>query len=86
MVQWLRLHTPNAGGPGSSPGQGTKSHMPQLRVHMPQLKIRGHFPGGPVVKNPPSRDFSGGVVVKNLPANDTGSTPGPERSHMPQSN
>ena len=33
-------------------------------------------------------DFPGGAVVKNLPANaeDTGSSPGPGRSHMPQSN
>ena len=33
-------------------------------------------------------DFPGGTVVKNLPANagDTGSSPGPGRSHMPQSN
>ena len=31
MVQWLRLHTPNAGGPGLIPGWGTSSHMPQLR-------------------------------------------------------
>ena len=23
-VQWLRLHTPNVGGTGSIPGQGTK--------------------------------------------------------------
>ncbi|TEA31286.1 hypothetical protein DBR06_SOUSAS710034, partial [Sousa chinensis] len=38
-VVWLRLHTPNAGGPGLIPGQGTRSHMPQLRVCMPQLKI-----------------------------------------------
>ena len=32
--------------------------------------------------------FLGGTVVKNLPANarDTGSGPGPGRSHMPQSN
>ena len=32
--------------------------------------------------------FPGGVVVKNLPANagDTGSSPGPGRSHMPWSN
>ncbi|TEA40837.1 hypothetical protein DBR06_SOUSAS19710046, partial [Sousa chinensis] len=29
VVQWLRLHTPNNGGPGSIPGQGTRSHMPQ---------------------------------------------------------
>ena len=32
-------------------------------------------------------DFPGGAVVKNLPASagDTGSSPGPGRSHMPQS-
>ena len=35
-----------------------------------------------------SRDFPGGAVVENLPANagDTGSSPGPGRSHMPWSN
>ena len=35
-----------------------------------------------------SWDFPGGAVVKNPPANagDTGSSPGPGRSHMPQSN
>ena len=38
VIQWLRLHAPNAGGPGSIPGQGTRYHMPQLRVRMPQLK------------------------------------------------
>ena len=27
VVQWLRLHTPNAGTLGSIPGQGTRSHM-----------------------------------------------------------
>ena len=31
MVQWLRLSAPNAGGPGSNPGQGTRSHMPWQR-------------------------------------------------------
>ena len=33
-------------------------------------------------------DFPGGAVVKNPPANagDTGSRPGPGRSHMPRSN
>ena len=31
VVRWLRLQTPNAGGPGSIPGQGTRPHMPQLR-------------------------------------------------------
>ena len=27
VAQWLRLHAPNAGGPGSIPGQGTRSNM-----------------------------------------------------------
>ena len=31
MVQWLRFWAPNAGNPGSIPGQGTWSHMSQLR-------------------------------------------------------
>ena len=36
----------------------------------------------------PFRDFPGGAVVKNPPANagDTGLSPGPGRSYMPQSN
>ena len=32
VVQWLRLRAPNARGPGSIPGQGTRSHMPQLKI------------------------------------------------------
>ena len=50
VTQWLRLRTPNAGDPGSIPGQGTRSHMPQLRVCMLQLKTphaaskRSHVP------------------------------------------
>ena len=31
VVQWLRLHTPNARGSSPIPGQGTRSRMPQLR-------------------------------------------------------
>ncbi|TEA23709.1 hypothetical protein DBR06_SOUSAS3810056, partial [Sousa chinensis] len=27
VVQWLRLCTPSAGGPGLNPGQGTRSLM-----------------------------------------------------------
>ena len=38
VTQWLRLQALNAGRPGSIPGQGTRSHMPQLRDHMSQLK------------------------------------------------
>ena len=39
MAQWLRLHTPNAGGLSSIPGWRTRSHMLQLSVCMPQLEI-----------------------------------------------
>ena len=40
------------------------------------------------VKNNPFWDFPGGALVKNPPASagDTGSIPGPGRSHMPWSN
>ena len=38
VIQWLRLHTPNAGGPGINPGQETRFRMPQLRVQILQLK------------------------------------------------
>ena len=31
VVQWLRLHTLSAGGQGLIPGQGTRSHVPQVR-------------------------------------------------------
>ena len=34
----VRLQEPNAGGLASIPGQGTRSYMSQLRVHMLQLK------------------------------------------------
>ena len=37
MVQWLWLCTPNAGGPDLIPGQGTRSHMPQLRPSTAKL-------------------------------------------------
>ena len=32
VVQWLRLHAPSAGGLGSIPGQGTRSHVLQVLV------------------------------------------------------
>ena len=35
LVQCLRPHALNAGSPGSTPGQETRSHMPQLT----QLRI-----------------------------------------------
>ena len=32
VVQWLGLRAPNAGVLGSIPGQGTGTHMPQLKT------------------------------------------------------
>ena len=32
VVQWLRLHAPNAGDLGYIPGQGTRSHVLQLKI------------------------------------------------------
>ena len=39
MVQGLRLHTLNAGGLSLIPAQGTISHVLQLILRVPQLKI-----------------------------------------------
>ena len=39
MVQRLRLCASNARSSDSIPSQGTRCHMSQLRVDMPQLKI-----------------------------------------------
>ena len=39
VVQWLRLYAPNAGGPGSVPGWGTRSLKLQLKLLILQLKI-----------------------------------------------
>ena len=41
---------------------------------MDNKQVLGDFPGGAVVKNPPAN------------AGDTGSIPGPGRSHTPRSN
>ena len=39
MVQWLRFHAFNAGGPGSIPSQVTRFQMPQLKIlHAINLK------------------------------------------------
>ena len=38
MVQGLRIHAPNARDLGSIPGQGTRSHMPQLKIAHAETK------------------------------------------------
>ena len=39
VVQRLRLHVPSTGGPGLIPDQGTRSHMPQLKILRAETKI-----------------------------------------------
>ena len=39
VVQWLRLHAPNAGGLSSIPSQGTRSHMQATKSSHATAKI-----------------------------------------------
>ena len=64
MVQWLLFHAHKAGGQGSSPGQGTRSDMPQMKI----LHTAAASQVALEVKNPP------------VNAGDMGSIPGLGRS------
>ena len=44
MVQWLRLNALNARDPGLIPGQGTRSHMPHLKILCAATEKRSHMP------------------------------------------
>ena len=50
VVQWLRVCTPNAGGLGSIPGQGTRSHMPRLKSPYATTKYPTHGNGSRVAQ------------------------------------
>ena len=56
MVQWLGLHTPNASGPGSILGQGSRSHMSQLRPGAAKLN---KYQKKPYNEVPPHTDQNG---------------------------
>ena len=43
VVQWLTLSTAKAGGLDLIPGQGTRSHMPQLRPWIIQINFKIFF-------------------------------------------
>ena len=58
LVQWLRLHTPNAGDPVLITGQGTRSHMPQLRLCMCVLVTQSC----PTLCNPMDHSLPGSSV------------------------
>ena len=40
VVQWVKLPAPNSGGPSLIPGQGTRSHVPQLKILHAAMKIK----------------------------------------------
>ena len=42
-VQWLRSCTSNTGDPGSASGQGTRSHLPQLRSEISIAATKTQF-------------------------------------------
>ena len=62
VVQWLRLHAPNAGRQGSSPDEGTGYHMLKLKIPKPQQRSKiprasiktQHRQTAQTVKNPPA--------------------------------
>ena len=41
MIQWLRLCAPSTAGPGSIPGQGTRSHMRRLKILRAATRTQG---------------------------------------------
>ena len=40
VVQWVKLPAPNSGGPSLIPGQGARSHLPQLKILHATMKIK----------------------------------------------
>ena len=57
VVQWLRLSTPNAGGPGSIPGQRTRSHVPQLKIPNATPKKKRSFMMQQRLKTPKCHNY-----------------------------
>ena len=78
----------NAGDMGSIPGRGTKIPHATGQLSSCTLEPACRNEDPMCHKQDPMQGFPGGAVVKNPPANagDKGSSPGPGRSHMPQSN
>ena len=69
VVQWLRLCTPNAGGLGLIPSQGTRSHMPQLRIRTLQLKDpASHNQRSQVLQLRPNAAKCINIKIKKKPA------------------
>ena len=76
------------GRPTPSPGLSPPWHPRPVPGPAPDRPIPRADALWPLVGSKLPPDFPGGAVVKNPPASagDTGSSPGPGRSHMPRSN
>ena len=61
--------------------------LSQFHTEEHRCRVKNHKMKKKIGKKKKGWDFSGGAMVKNPPANagDTVSSPGPGRSHMPQS-
>ena len=68
VVQWPRFCTPNTGVTGLFPDQGTRSHIPQLKILHTATKSWHSQIYRSLKKKNCFRNFPGGPVVKNLPA------------------
>ena len=92
MVQWLRLHTPNAGSPGSIP-QGPRSHNPQpKKILHATMKIKDPIMClvtqlCPTLCNPMDRSLPGSSVHGNSPGKNTdwSGLPFPSPEDLPNS-
>ncbi|TEA26220.1 hypothetical protein DBR06_SOUSAS37210009, partial [Sousa chinensis] len=52
VVQWIRLCAPTAGGPGSIPGRGNRSHRhAATKSYMPQLRSQRATAKEPTCRN-----------------------------------
>ena len=65
--------------------------LQKLKIELPYdpaIPLLGIYPEKTIIQKESCGGFPGDAVVENLPANaeDTGSSPGLGRSHMPRSN
>ena len=78
---------PGVVGRGHLGGKLVKEHGEACKSSSPSQASCSHFLEFPRKRNVARGTYPGGAVVKNLPAStvDTGSSPGPGKSHMPWS-
>ena len=73
LERWADIESKLTGAETSVGTTAILCYLPEKKTLVLKFSCEG-FPGGAVVKNPPAN------------AGDTGSSPGPGRSHVPRSN